>query len=50
MTADEDHVRVRFRHACGDGADSDFGNEFDGDTRFRIGVAQIIDELCKVFD
>ena len=50
MPTDQDHVGVRLGDACGDGADPDLGNQLDRHPRRRIGVAQIVDELCEVFD
>ena len=50
MPGDEHDVGVRLRDACGNGADTDCGNELDADTRARIRVLQVVDELREVFD
>lgn len=50
MPGDEYHVRAAFGDACRNGADADFGDEFDGDPGFRIGVAEVEDEFREVFD
>ena len=43
-------IRARFRNACRNRADTDFGNELDRDRAIRIDVLQIVDELREVFD
>ena len=43
-------VGVRLRHAGGDGADADLGDELDRDARFRVGAAQVVDQLLEVLD
>ena len=50
VAADEDDVRMRFGNAGRDGSDTHFGDELDGDARFRIDVLQIVDQLRKIFD
>src|SRR5205085_3238169 len=45
-----DVVRLALRHARGNGADADLGNELDGDPRFGIRVFQIVDQLRQVLD
>ena len=50
MPRDQDDVGVRLRHARGDGADTDLGDELDADARPRVGVLEIVDELRQILD
>ena len=43
-------VGVRFRDACRDGADSDFGDELDADSGMRVDVLEVVDELLEILD
>jgi hypothetical protein len=40
---------VGFGYACGDRADSDFGDEFDANSRIPIGVFEIVNEFGEIF-
>ena len=50
VAADQHNVGVAFRHACGDRADSDFGNQLDADARMVISVFEIMNQLRQIFD
>ena len=50
VSADEDYVGVSLGNSGGDGADADFGNQLDGDSRLRVDVFQVVDELREIFD
>ena len=43
-------VGVRLRHAGGDRADADLGDELHRDARCRVGAAQVVDQLLEVLD
>src|SRR6185436_13254449 len=50
MAGNGDVVGLRLRHARGDRADADLGNELHRDRRFRVGVLEIVDELRQILD
>ena len=50
IAGDGHMVGARLRHAGGDGADADFGDELDRDVAVRIDVLEIEDELSEVLD
>src|SRR5690606_6791613 len=50
VAGDEHHVRVRLRHARGDGADPDLADQLDVDPRPGVGVLEVVDELGQVLD
>src|SRR5688572_29807853 len=41
---------MRFCDTCCDCSHADFGHEFDADPCSGIGVLQIVNQLCQVFD
>src|SRR5580700_2573009 len=50
VAGDGDVVGTRLRHAGGDGADADFGDEFYGDVAIGIDVLQVEDQLRQILD
>ena len=50
MAGDEDDIGVSLGHASGDGADADFGDEFDVDAGAGVGVFEVVDQLGEVLD
>ena len=50
VTADEHHVGVRLRHAGGNRADADFGDELHADAGVAVRVLQVVNQLREVFD
>ena len=50
VTADENHIGMRFRHARGNGADADFADEFHADAGALIGVLQVVDQFREVLN
>ena len=50
VSADENHIRMTFCNARGNRSDAEFGNELHGNARLRVCVAEIEDQLGKVFD
>ena len=50
MTADEHHIGMSLCYSRRDRADSDLGNQFYRNPRFRIGIAQIINQLRQILD
>ena len=48
--ADQHHVGVRLGDARGDRADADLGDQLHGDTRLRIDVLQVVDQLRQILD
>src|ERR1700686_3374022 len=50
VAGDGDVVGTRLRHAGGDGADADFGDELYGDVAVGVDVLQVEDQLRQVFD
>ena len=50
VPADQHHVRVSLGHACGDSAHPHFGDQLDADTGVVVGVLQVVNQLCQVFD
>ena len=47
---DRDMIGARLGDARSNGADTDFGDEFDGDIGTRIDVFQIVNELRQILD
>src|SRR4051812_18252391 len=39
-----------FGHASSDSTDTDLGNKLHSDSRTRIDVLQVINQLCEIFD
>ena len=50
MAGDQDHVGLGLGDACGDGADAGLCHELDRDSRARVDLLQVVDELREVFD
>ena len=50
VAGDEHDIRVRLGDAGGDGADADLSDELHVNTRARICVLQVVDQLRQVFD
>ncbi len=50
MPRDEDHVRLGFGHACGNGSDPHLGDQLDADAGLVIGVLQVVDQLGQILD
>ena len=50
VAGDEDHVGLALGHACGDRADADLRDEFDGDAGGGVDGLQVVDQLGQVFD
>ena len=50
IPGDRDMVRPRLGHTGRDRADTNFGHQLDRDTRLRIGVLQVVDELRQILD
>ena len=50
VAADEDLVRIGFRHPGRNRADTHFRHELDGYRRIRTGIFQIKNELRQIFD
>ena len=50
VARDQHDVGVRLRHAGGDRADADLGDELHVDARPRVRVLQVVDELLEVLD
>ena len=50
ITCDRDMVGARLRDTGGHGSDAHFRNQFHRDTRARIGVFQIVNELGQILD
>ena len=47
---DEHHICMALGHTSGDGADTEFGDELDMDTRLRIRHLRIVDQLLEILD
>src|SRR6185312_731914 len=50
MSTDENHVGVRFRHTGRDRSNAHFSDKLDRNTRLRIGVLEVEDQLREIFD
>src|SRR5258708_40018863 len=50
MPTDQDIIGVSFRHTCCDGANSNTGDQFHTDTRLRVYLAQVINQLGQVLN
>ena len=50
VSADQDDIGVRFRHTRGDRSHAHFSHQFDRDSRLRIYVLEVVDQLREVFD
>ena len=50
VTGNQHDVGVRLRHASGDRADADLGDQLDVHARDRVGVLQVVNQLRQVFD
>ena len=50
ITRDQDHLCTRFRDAGCDGAYACLGDQFDIDPGVSVGVLEVIDKLCQIFD
>ena len=50
VPGDQDHVRLRLRHARRDRPDADLADQLDRDTRPRIHALQVVDQLRDVLD
>ena len=50
VTGDQHDVGVRLRHASGDGADADFGDELHVNRARRVGVLQVVNQLRQILD
>ena len=50
IAADEHDVSVRLRYPRGDGPDADLGHQLHVDAGARVGVLQVVDQLCQVLD
>ena len=50
ITRDQDHPRTGFRHTSCHGADARLRHQFHRYPRIPVGVFQVIDQLCQIFD
>ena len=50
VSANDNHIGMSFGHACGNRPHSSFGNQFDCDPCFRIGIFQVEDQLGQILD
>ena len=50
MAGDQDMIGMCLRYASSDCAHANFGYEFHADTSTWIGVFQVVDQLCEIFD
>ena len=47
---DQDHLCSRLGDACRDGADSSLRYQLHRDSGLRVGIFQVVDQLCQVLD
>ena len=50
VTANEDVIGMRLGHAGSNRADTHLAHQLDADARRRIGVLQVVNQLCQVLD
>src|SRR6185437_4310628 len=50
VAGDEDDVRFRFGYAGGDRTYTGFGHQLDADAGGAVGILEVEDQLCEVFD
>ena len=50
MTRDQDDIGFGFSDSCSNRAYANFGDEFDINAGFRIGILEIVNELCHVLN
>jgi hypothetical protein len=50
VTSNEDVIGLSLGDTTGNDTDADFGNEFDGYSRARVGAFQIVDELFEILN
>ncbi|MNW67388.1 hypothetical protein D3C74_459700 [compost metagenome] len=50
ITADEDNIGTPFGYTCRNGTHAHFRYELNVDLSTRIGIFQVIDQLCQILD
>ncbi len=50
VPADQDHVGMRFRYARSNGADARLGDQLHGNSRARIRILQVVNQLGNILD
>jgi len=50
VTGDQNHVRMGLRHAGGDRAHADLGDQLDAHACLAVGILQVMDQLRQILD
>ena len=50
MAGNKHHIRPTLGHACRHRTHADLRHELDADTRLRVSIAEVEDELCQILD